>query len=116
MFNPRIFGRAIAALAIPASLAIAAPAMADSDIVVTYSDNGAAVTQAKPVDLSGLRLSSARGRYIAKQRIMDAVKTVCSEDKAFGVAGQSDYQRCVNAAQSKAMADAGLNRTRMASR
>ncbi len=113
MSNPRIFGRAIAALAIPASLAIAAPAMAGSDIVVSYSDNGAAVTQAKPVDM---RLSSAQGRYLAKQRIMDAVKTVCSQDKAVGVSGQSDYQRCVNAAQSKAMADAGLTRTRIASR
>ncbi|MES1986277.1 MAG: UrcA family protein [Pseudomonadota bacterium] len=116
MSNPRIFGRAIAALAIPASLAIAAPAMAGSDIVVSYSDNGAAVTQAKPVDISDLRLSSAQGRYLAKQRIMDAVKTVCSQDKAVGVSGQSDYQRCVNAAQSKAMADAGLTRTRIASR
>lgn len=116
MSNPRTFGRAIAALAIPATLMIAAPALAESDIVVSYSDNGAAVTQAKPVDISDLRLSSAQGRFIAKQRIMDAVKTVCSEDKAVGVAGQSDYQRCVNASKSKAMADAGLTRTRLASR
>lgn len=110
MLTLRTIGRGLCALAIPVAL-IATPAMADSDIVVSYAHDGKAVTQSTPVDISDLQLSSAKGRRYAERRITAAIKTVCSADRTYGSAGKSDYERCFADAHAKAMADAGLIQT-----
>ena len=110
MLTLRTFRRAVFSLAIPTAALLAAPAMAQSDLVVTYgADN--AVTKSVPVDISDLRLSSAKGRVAAEGRIVAAVKSVCSQNQIYSNEGKRDYRRCYAEAKSQALTQAGLTRT-----
>lgn len=110
MFTLRTFRRAAFALALPVSALLAAPAMAQADLVVTYGADSA-VTKTLPVDISDLRLSSPKARAQAQNRILAAVKSVCSKDQIYSNEGQRDYRRCYTEARAQAFAQAGLIQT-----
>ncbi|AUW57933.1 hypothetical protein C1T17_07275 [Sphingobium sp. SCG-1] len=110
MLTLRTLRRAALALALPATALLAAPALAQSDLVVTYgADN--AVTKSLPVDISDLRLSSPKGRAVAEGRIAAAVKSVCSEKQIYSNEGKRDYRRCYADAKAQAFTQAGLTQT-----
>ena len=90
-----------------ATLSAAAPALAQSDLVVQPNSELGTVTRTIKVDVSDLSLSTPQGRARLENRITLAAKKVCDYNGGFGLRQPTDYYNCYDAAKSDALSSAG---------
>lgn len=95
------------------SLGIAAPAMADSDLIVSHHPETGSITRSMSVDISDLRLASADGRAKLERRITSAAKKVCDYNSGEGLRQPADYVRCFDKARADALSSAPVIQTAM---
>ncbi|WP_164847339.1 UrcA family protein [Sphingobium algorifonticola] len=110
MFPPA--GRSLFAFVLPAAALLCAPAaMAETDLVVSYSAVSSDITKSMPVAIDDLQLGSAQGRETLRKRINFAAKTVCGYTGMNGVRPTKDYQRCFDRATTAALSDPRVSQT-----
>jgi UrcA family protein len=95
------------------SLGIAAPALADNDLVVSHHPESGSITRSMRVDISDLRLTSAEGRSTLDRRITSAAKKVCAYNSGEGLRQPADYVRCFDKAKADALSSAPAIQTAM---
>ena len=95
------------------SLGIAAPAMADTDLVVSHQPELGTVTRTLRVDISDLSLATANGRDRLNRRVISAAKKVCDYNSGEGLRQPADYVRCFNQAKADALSSAPAIQTAM---
>ena len=96
------------AVAISATLALAAPALAQSDLVVSYDTPAGTITRSRAVEIKDLQLNTAAGRAALDKRITLAARQVCGYHGMYGLRQPADYERCYNKARSDAMSEAPI--------
>lgn len=96
------------AVAITATLAFAAPALAQSDLVVSYDAPAGTVTRSRAVEISDLQLGTAAGRAALDKRITLAARQVCGYHGMYGLRQPVDYVRCYDKAKGDAMSESPI--------
>lgn len=90
---------------------VASPALAASELVVTYSPETQGVTRQLPVEVADLQLSTREGRAQLEQRVIHAAKAVCDYNGLYGIRQSRDYDRCYARAKEDALNQAMLVKT-----
>ncbi|MEJ7927635.1 UrcA family protein [Sphingobium sp. AN641] len=98
-------------VAITATLALAAPALAQSDLVVSYDAPAGTITRSRAVEINDLQLNTAAGRAALDKRITLAARQVCGYHGMYGLRQPADYVRCYDKAKGDAMSEAPVIQT-----
>ncbi|WP_336964369.1 UrcA family protein [Sphingobium aquiterrae] len=94
--------RAAALLAV-LTLGVTTPALAQDDFVVTHDPKAGTTTRSMEIDISDLRLSTAKGRATLQHRINLAARSVCDHQDSLGMREFRDYRHCYNRATDNAL-------------
>jgi UrcA family protein len=89
----------------------AAPALAQSDLVVEPQTEIGSVTRTMKVEIADLSLKTPEGRAKLESRINFAAKRVCDYNRGVGLRQPTDYYNCFDAAKSGAMSSANAVQT-----
>jgi UrcA family protein len=87
------------------ALGAAAPAVAQSDLVVEPSSEIGTITRTMKVNVSDLSLATPEGRAKLEHRVTFAAKRVCDYNGGYGLKQPRDFYTCFDQAKAGAMGD-----------